>query len=85
MLWGRNSPCWMGHLHLLDRRFNGKVRMTTEKALGYRTCEALEVALCHTLLTTCLSLNSPTNSADRTEYGFVMENQNGNDREGSCQ
>ena len=30
-------------------RFNGKARVTTRKALGYRTCEALEVALYHTV------------------------------------
>ena len=29
--------------------FNGKARVTTKKAFGYRTCEALEIALYHTL------------------------------------
>ena len=29
--------------------FNGKARATTPKAFGYRTCEALEIALYHTL------------------------------------
>ena len=29
--------------------FNGKARVTTKKAFGYRTCEVLEVALYHTL------------------------------------
>ena len=28
--------------------FNGKARVTTKKAFGYRTCEVLEVALYHT-------------------------------------
>ena len=28
--------------------FNGKARVTTKKVFGYRTCEALEVALYHT-------------------------------------
>ena len=29
--------------------FNGKARVTTKKAFGHRTCEALEIALYHTL------------------------------------
>ena len=29
--------------------FNGKARVTTKKAFGYRTCEALEIALYHPL------------------------------------
>ena len=29
--------------------FNGKAKLTTRKAFGFRTCEALEVALYHTL------------------------------------
>ncbi len=29
--------------------FNGKARVTTRKAFGHRTCDALEIALYHTL------------------------------------
>ena len=41
---GRRAPSWRG-----DRGFNSKVKLTLRKAYGFRTLQAFELALCHTL------------------------------------
>ena len=48
----------------LSEGFNGKARVITKRAYGFRTSGALEVALYHALGETCPNQNSPTDSAD---------------------
>jgi hypothetical protein len=43
--------------------FNGKAKLTSRKAFGFRICQGAE-SHCITLLALCPSRNSPTNFAD---------------------
>ena len=51
--------------------FNGKAGVTTRKASGFRTCEALEMR-CIILLAACPNPNSPTDSADEADGERVL-------------